>query len=78
MRHALGMRKDPLAVLALVTGFLVPPVGVVLGGVSLKRMRHDPVLSGRRLALAAVWVGVLLTVTYVAITLALFLPPGII
>ncbi|MFT4125702.1 MAG: DUF4190 domain-containing protein [Gordonia sp. (in: high G+C Gram-positive bacteria)] len=69
-----GLTTNPLAVPALVTAFLVAPIGIILGHLSLaqiNRRRED----GRPIAIAALAVGYLLTLAAI-VGLVLALIPG--
>ncbi len=79
------VRRSRLAVVALVLAVLVAPVGLVLGIVARRRITRSAAsvdapatLTGGGAALAAIVVGVVLTLAEAAAAVALFvtLPPG--
>jgi ABC-type spermidine/putrescine transport system permease subunit II len=62
-------RSVPLAPLALLLSVLVAPVGLVLGVIALRRIRRDDE-PGKHTAVAAIAVGTLVTIAYVALAVA--------
>ena len=67
-RYATELRRSPsLAPIALALAVLVAPVGIVLGIVALRQIRRDNE-PGARTAVAAIAVGVVITVVYAVLT----------
>ena len=62
-------RSVPLAPVALALSVLVAPVGVVLGIIALRRIRRDNV-PGAGTAKAAIAVGAVVTMAYLALAVA--------
>jgi hypothetical protein len=63
-------RSVPLAPLALLLSVLVAPVGVLLGVIALRRIRRDQE-PGTHTAVAAIAVGTLVTIAYLALAVTL-------
>ena len=67
--HAPAPRTNTLAIVSLVLAFFAPLIGFVLGFVALSQVKSRSE-NGRRLALAAVIVGGVITALYVVLIIA--------
>ncbi|MAF37128.1 hypothetical protein CL622_08510 [archaeon] len=50
------------AIFALIFAFLIPPLGIILGIVSLVKIKNDQSLTGKGLAIAGIIIGSLITI----------------
>lgn len=70
-----GRGTSTLAILALVLSFVIPPAGIVLGALALKDLERTGE-EGRGLALAGLWIGIVLTaiiVLFIIIWVGMFI-----
>jgi tellurite resistance protein TehA-like permease len=65
-------RTNRLALAALITALLVPPVGIVLGVAAGRQVRRTG-QAGAGLAVAGVVVGIVLTVLWAVVTIPFFI-----
>ncbi len=66
-------KTNSTAVIAFVLAFFLPPAGIIFGLSALRQIRSTP-QRGRGLAMAAIWVGV---VVFVAGGIYIFLTRGL-
>jgi Domain of unknown function (DUF4190) len=66
--YASAPKRNALAIVAIITGFLAPLIGVICGHISLSQIKRTGE-SGRGLALTGVIAGYCLTALYVVLTI---------
>jgi uncharacterized Tic20 family protein len=66
---------DIIAILAIIFGFLFPPLGLLFGIISLQRIKKNPNLQGKGLAIIGIVMGILTLIATVVIIIWVFSLP---
>lgn len=68
---------EPVTIVAFILSFLLPLVGFILGIISLVRIKNNPAKQGKSLAIAAIIIGLILTlVVFFSLSSFVLMDPG--